>query len=241
MILLIAEDENDTLEYLEKKINWNSIGIVKVLTANNGRDALSLVLNEPVRILVTDIEMPIMNGLDLIKEINVQNVDVDCIVLTAFRNFEYAQKALKYSAVDYILKPIDPEELSRVVGEIANRRLHPPGEYTPKEILKAKQFMATNVLNTPTLDEICSAAGLSKNYFCSFFKKETGMSIWDFFTTLKIGKCKEYLHDFNLKVYEISLLLGYGNPSYLNKVFKAHEGITPNEYRKSLQKQMTFK
>ena len=240
MVLLIAEDEHDTLEYLEKVIDWKSIGINRILTAQNGKEALNVLENSHVDILLSDIEMPLVDGLSLIKTVNQNYDQIDCIILTAFREFDYIREALRNSVFDYILKPINEDELLKVIGRLVHQKINPHDSRENSEaIQRADSFIIENFDKNPSLDDICSAAGLSKTYFCNLYKKEKDMSVWNYITVLKIEKGKEYLHDFNLRVYEIAHLLGIENPSYFNRIFKSHVGVTPKEYRSSLNKHMS--
>lgn len=83
-----------------------------------------------------------------------------------------------------------------------------------------------------SLDEICGEIAVSKTYFCYLFKRETGMSFWNYLTSVRLRHAKELLETSELRSYEVALLVGYDNPSYFSKLFKKCEGISPNEYRR---------
>lgn len=82
-----------------------------------------------------------------------------------------------------------------------------------------------------SLDEICDEVAVSKNYFCYLFKRETGRSVWNYLTELRMECAKQLLENSNMKSYEIAFQVGYDNPSYFSKLFKKYENVTPNEYR----------
>lgn len=84
-----------------------------------------------------------------------------------------------------------------------------------------------------SLDDISNAISVSKNYFCYLFKREVGMSLWNYLTTVRLKYARKLLEETNLKAYEIAFQVGYDNPSYFSKMFKRQEGMTPNEYRDS--------
>lgn len=88
-----------------------------------------------------------------------------------------------------------------------------------------------------SLEDICNQIAVSKNYFCYLFKREVGISLWQYLTDLRLKKAKELLQKTDLKSYEISFQVGYDNPSYFSMLFKKYELMTPNEYRKQNQKQ----
>lgn len=88
---------------------------------------------------------------------------------------------------------------------------------------------------TLSLEEICAQVSVSKNYFCYLFKRETGMSIWNYLTEVRLKHAKELLKNTNMKSYEIAFAVGYENPSYFSKIFKKYENMTPNEYREQIK------
>lgn len=109
--VMLVDDEIFITEGLISIINWNQLGIEVVQTAQNGEEALQKFQDNPVDIIVTDINMPLKTGLELVKEINELNDKVKFIILSGYDEFSYAKKAIEYGVEDYILKPVDEEEL----------------------------------------------------------------------------------------------------------------------------------
>ncbi|MCQ5089892.1 AraC family transcriptional regulator [Ruthenibacterium lactatiformans] len=94
-------------------------------------------------------------------------------------------------------------------------------------------YLQENYDRNLSLEEICSALGVSRNYFCYLFKKETGQNLWAYLTDNRLAKAKELLRTTQDKTYAIAYQVGYDNPSYFSKLFKKGTGMTPNEYRKA--------
>jgi len=101
-------------------------------------------------------------------------------------------------------------------------------------ITRAKEYINSHFDENINLTNICKYAGVSKNYFCNLFKKETDKNIWDYLTDVRISNAKKLLESTDLKNYEISLKIGYEDPAYFSKLFKKITGLTPREYRKSI-------
>lgn len=109
--VMIVDDELLILDGLKKLIDWEKLGLNIVNTAVNGEDAVEKFISNPVDIIITDINMPKMNGLKLIKNIKNINSKTKFIILSGYDEFEYAKEAIPLGIENYILKPINEEEL----------------------------------------------------------------------------------------------------------------------------------
>jgi two-component system, response regulator YesN len=113
--LLIVEDEPSFREGILTMIDWESEGIHVIGAASNGRKALEMMDSELPDILLTDIQMPQMSGLELIEETQKREIDLIPVLLTGYSEFDYAQRALKLGVFDYILKPCNPKQVREVI------------------------------------------------------------------------------------------------------------------------------
>ena len=117
--VMVVEDEEFILQGILCINDWASMDMEVVHTAHNGKEALEKFREEPVDILLTDVEMPLMNGLELIGEIRKLSRRVRCLILSGYDEFEYARAALKMDVEEYILKPINEEQLDRALKQAA--------------------------------------------------------------------------------------------------------------------------
>ena len=115
---VIVDDEPLIVEGLVKAIEWNGFHIEIALATTDPLSALDYILEHPVHIVITDVSMPVMSGLQLIEKIKAAKPSLYAIVLSAYDNFEYARTALRYGAENYLLKPLDPGELSETIVQI---------------------------------------------------------------------------------------------------------------------------
>ncbi|MBS6196415.1 MAG: response regulator [Clostridiales bacterium] len=113
--VMLVEDEELILQGVRNIIDWEALSMDVVHMAHNGREALALWEKEPVDLVVTDVEMPVMNGLNLLKELRNRDKRVRFVILTGYDEFEYARKAIQLDVEEYILKPIDEEKLEEAV------------------------------------------------------------------------------------------------------------------------------
>jgi two-component system response regulator YesN len=116
--LIIVEDEDTAREGLRSLIDWESLGISITGMAANGIEALQLFDSNPVDLVLSDIRMPLMDGLQLVAEIRKRDKPVTCVLLSGYSDFEYAQQAIRAGVTDYILKPCAPEEIRTIFKKI---------------------------------------------------------------------------------------------------------------------------
>jgi two-component system response regulator YesN len=124
--------------------------------------------------------------------------------------------------------------LLNITSQVSKSLCKSQGREVNRLIQKAREYIAENYNQNITLEDICKAISVSRNYFCYLFKREMGEGIWDYLTRYRIEKSKELLRSSDLKNFEISYRIGYENPSYFSKMFKKYAGMTPQEYRSKL-------
>ena len=119
--VMLVEDEELILQGLRNILDWEALGLKVVHMAHDGLEALKMWEKEPVHIVVTDISMPEMDGLALLKKIREKEEQVRFIILTGYDEFDYAREAIRLEVENYILKPIDEEELERQLMETVQK------------------------------------------------------------------------------------------------------------------------
>ena len=113
--VLLIDDESSILEALSTEIHWQQLGVGTVLTAADGIQALEIMSRQAVNLLITDIQMPHMDGLTLIREVRTLYPDTHCILLTAYGEFEYARQAIQLGVENFLLKPLNREEMEETI------------------------------------------------------------------------------------------------------------------------------
>lgn len=250
-VILVVDDEKLTREGMVTTLGQR--GFTQVFQASNGRDAL-LILKEKgagtIDLMVTDIRMPMMDGLELLAELEKARVVVPTVVLSAHSDFSYAQKAIHYGVFEYLLKPIDPADLIRAVEKGLNREGGTPGgEIGLPEILRSSDFLeaAQNVwtpsirqaidyimahfARAPAVREVADAVGLNPSYFCTLFKEKTGYTFGDFLLQYRIWHAKKLLVLTDEKIYTVAAAVGYTTARYFAKAFHETVGMPPLEFR----------
>lgn len=243
MKLLIVDDEKMMKEYTKFVIQEENLPIT-VFEASNGEEAIALAEKLQPDVIFMDIKMPQVNGLEATEAIKQQQPSTNVIFLSAYDKFEYAQKALRLGAYDYLLKPIPPKDLKNLLKKLLDdqkqRQAAVPQEekqqeiYEDQVILKAKEYIEDHYHSKIHLQDVADHVGLSSTYFSKFFKQKTVVNFSNYLNQVRIQKSKELMRNPNLSLNEISYRVGYEDLSYFSIVFQRYEGITPTGYRKQL-------
>jgi two-component system, response regulator YesN len=247
---IIIDDEAWIRDGLSKHIGWERLGIQLVQVFEDGMDAIDYIREHPVDILLSDIRMPNMTGLELVATIREQSKvykelsRIKVIFLSGFGDFKYAQEALRLGAVDYLLKPSDVEEIeealakAKALGGDQEASLQDEGSMGKAEepasylIKMALNVMSSKFTEDIHLSEIADELCVTPNYLSRLFRQETGRSFSDYLSDLRMEKAIELLKSSKLKIYQIGDAVGYSNPRYFSEWFQKHTGMLPGDYRK---------
>lgn len=244
MNLLIADDEQYIRTSLTEDIDWCRYGFNLVGTAASGREVLEQIPLLKPEIILSDIMMPDLTGLELIKELRVQDSKIPVIFLSGWSSFDYAREALKYGASNYLLKPCPDEEIIEALLEIKNKLqdsgLEPAKEEPEKQphskkhvIQLACEWIHEDIINGSTLTYISERVNMNASAFSRLFHQEMGCSFKKYVTAVKINKAKKLLLETNIKIQHLAEQLGYVSTSHFVQVFSKNTGMTPGSFREN--------
>lgn len=255
--LVIADDEKNVLDGIADTINWNEYGIDVVGKARDGLELVQTAIDEKADIILTDIRMPQMDGLEAIKEIQKQLPDSEFVVITAFQEFEFAQKAIGLGVAGFITKPVLKMEViehivqakhkfkDRKIAKQALQAIEENKDLIMKEsrknisktpIERAIEYINEHINEGIMMTEVAEYMNMNSSYFSRYFKEGTGISFIDYVKKLKVERAKELLDTSNMKIHEVSDSLSYNSVQYFSTLFKTLTGLTPQEYRNRLAK-----
>lgn len=247
MKVVVIEDEILIREGLCKLMNRMFPEITISSTAGNGQEGLLCIKRDKPDFIITDIRMPVMDGLEMIAKMQEEGIFPKIIVLTAYSEFSYAQQAVKLGVYDYIIKPVVVQEFVRTIRKIQNlyeqEQKRTPDTMGSLENIISGILYGASVLDEGlesfldkkygiTLSEIADRLNLTQEYLGAQFHKELGENFSVYIRNYRLAKAKELLIGTQLKQYEIAEKVGYGDAKYFARVFKECVGISPAEYRK---------
>ena len=259
--LLIADDEKLEREALAELVQRRFEREVVLEVAENGRKAADTAVLWGADLILMDIEMPGMSGLDAARAVLAQRPSCRVIFVTAYSLFQYAHEAVHLGACDYLLKPVDPDELEasvrRAIRQIETERkleelaaAQPQPEQTETEeeaedapeegensqtalvMAHVRRYLDDNYMFDLSLDSVGEILHISPAYLSAQFKKYQKMNFLDCLTELRINAAKELLADPFRSSAEVASMVGYEDASYFARAFTTRTGMTPTQYRR---------
>lgn len=245
--ILVVEDEAPIREWVAYTISNISQEFNVVASACNGKEAYELAIKLKPQVIISDIKMPIMDGITLTKEIKSIMPNVEIVLLTNYEEFSYAKQAISCGVYEYLIKSdIRPKELKSLLEDINDKfkkyddNLYleidkiedkkQTDSYT-KSIKKAIEYIDLNYSNPISLSDIAKYVYLSPEYFSRLFKEEVGENFSTYLTIYRIEKAEYLIKNSNMKISEIANDVGYSNPGYFSKSYKKYKGVSPDEER----------
>lgn len=242
-------------EYLERtllrySIPWKDYGVEIAGEAGSGRELLAMLQKEQPDILFTDICMPYMDGLALSRAVRERYRNTDIVLLSGHGEFDYAKEAICIGVTEYLLKPVDREEVAMALEKIRKRRSAKAeassktpalrsGQPADREngsagiVERAARFIADSLSDgSLSLKTVAEHLFVNPSYLSRIFRQETGKTLTDYIMQLRIVQSTEYLRNTDLKAYEVAEKTGFNDCHYFSLCFKKCMGKTVQEYRR---------
>ncbi|MBQ7848520.1 MAG: response regulator [Clostridia bacterium] len=248
--VILVDDEQLILAGLSKVVRWADFGCEVVGTARDGREGLALIRRERPDIVISDIRMPNMDGLTMLAALRSEFPQMQLSVLTAYRDFDYAQRAINLGVCRYLLKPSKMDELNeairtmtdRIGGRTEERDAAPAEAETAQEAGEAGSFIVNAALEymRAHCTERISLAGVADNVYVSqwhlskLINRHTGQNFLELLNMMRIERAKVLLADPSLRIHAIAEQVGYNDVAHFSKSFKKITGRNPGEFRASL-------
>ena len=204
--VLIVEDEEMIRKGIVLTVDWAALDCVVVGEAANGLEGLEAARRLEPSLIITDLKMPQMDGIEMLRTLRAEGCNAYVIILTAYDNFSYAQSALRLGAVDYLLKPFHDGDLENAVNRLRSRldseTQDPVTLGTPRKgdkskyVLEAMAYISKHY-NEPDISvgTVALSLNISEGYLSHTFKKETDYTLLGYITRYRIHKAMELLKD----------------------------------------------
>lgn len=246
--IIVVEDEAPIRDWIAYTISNISNEFNVLASASNGKEAYELALNLKPKVIISDIKMPIMGGIELTKKIKEVFPDIYVILLTNYAEFSYAKEAISCGVYEYLVKSdIRPKELKEILDKVnesekeleKNKASRLQKENTlseskdgySKTIKKSIDYIHKNYKQHISLQDISNYVFLSHEYFSRLFKEEVGENFSSYLTNYRMKKAESLIKNTDMKISQIAIEVGYTNASYFSRSYKKFKGISPEDDR----------
>lgn len=231
----VLDDEYLIRKGIAKIIRENLYEIEMVDEYSSAQSFLEAMEELPPDLLITDIRMPGMNGLELIRIIRERKLNIEVIVLSGYDDFEYCRQAIQYHVYDYLLKPVDKRDFIKILRQYIEQKGDAPLEKVEGQqhitVREIKKYLRHNYQKPISMEQLGSHFFLNPNYISQLFKKETGVALFTYLSDLRMEMACIQLNDCTKRITEVAEAVGYSNPNRFTQAFKKKYGITPSQYR----------
>ncbi len=243
--VLLVDDEPIIVEGLSRSVPWENWNCEVVATAHDGIEGKAMIEQHSPNIVFMDICMPEMDGLQMMAAIKSQYPDMEVSILTGFRDFEYAQQAIRLGVTRFLLKPSNMDDIKEAIDTMCKNlekkhiSLNEPsnkaqahentcGNFIVKNALK---YIQENYQQKLTLSEVAEKTYVSQWHLSKLLNGQTGQSFSEILNHIRIEEAKKLLENPTLRIGDISESVGFLDLAHFSRVFKKQENISANEYR----------
>ena len=242
---IVVDDEEISRKGLATLVDWHSLGFEVVATFEDGREAISFLDAQKVDVVLSDIKMIDVDGIGIARHVAEHHPQTHVVLISAYRDFEYARQAIECRVDHYLLKPFRLAEVTevfqRIRSDLDSRGEDATGRGTGEwgsgdrgPVDKAIAYMRDHLSEPVSLDSVARHACLSPVYLSRLFRQKTGETYSSHLARLRVERASQLLRDRRIKVYEVCERVGYTDVRHFYKTFRRFLGVTPTEYRKDL-------
>lgn len=237
--VLIADDEDAIRNGIAKYVQLHTDRFDKIYLAQNGQAAVDMIFQNKPEIMILDMQMPIKDGIEVMREAGRADILPYTLVLSAYDEFRYCQQALRLGAKDYLLKPVRSSDILKMLldaaDEVFGKEVSVSAEHTAEKnqiVEMAKEYITEHYFEKISLSEVADKIGVTAGYLSTLFQKQMEKGFVDYLNEVRIERACTYLQQNYLKTYEIAYKVGFRDEKYFSKVFRKVKDCSPSDYRK---------
>lgn len=239
--VVLIDDERIIVEGLRKVVRWEEYNCGVAGTANNAASGAALIRQLRPHIVFTDIRMPDQDGLTMLAGLKSEFPEMQICVLTGYRDFNYAQEAIRLGVTRFLLKPSKMDEIDEALDAMTQKLEQlPPDEAEEHQagnfiVNQAIAYIELHFREKLSLQEVADYCYISQWHLSKQLNKYAGKSFYDVLNSVRIKAAKQLLADPKLRIGDICEMVGYSDTAHFARTFKKLEGVSANEYRNKLR------
>lgn len=264
MRVIVIEDEPLVIKGIILTTDWEKMDCEVVAQASNGFEGIEMFRKMNPDIIITDVRMPGLDGIEMIRKIKATDSHPEFIVISGYSDFEYARRAIQLGVKDFLVKPIDDSELESAISRACSA-LHDKhvintfqqnvsklddhqiqmvkecitpvgtGYENIDYVSRAVRFVTINFQSDISIKTVAESLYISASYLSRLFKLKMGKTFGDYLTYFRIKKACSFLKNPDIKIYRIANMVGYKDQRYFSVIFKKMVGMSPREFRDNLK------
>lgn len=242
---IFVDDEDYIRELFADLMDYKEYGFELAAVFPSAEQALAYIREgNHVDAVLTDIRMGDLSGIEFSEYIYQNALDIEVVIISGYKEFAYAQRAIKCNVFDYLLKPTSMEDFTNLFCSLKahldqkHEAVRPEEKEEPEEeeyyqniVRKVQDYIAENYASNVSLEEVAGQIGMNPAYLSRYFKQRTGNTFMEYVLQVRVNKAIELLKDSTIKVYEVGDQVGYKSMKHFYKVFKKITKVTPSQYR----------
>lgn len=237
--MIIVDDEYLTIEGMKLILDWSAYNIEISGTALSGREGIALAKSIRPDIILSDVKMFGMDGISMLDAIRKEGLQAKFIIMSGYKDFDYAQRAIEVGVESYLLKPVNKAHLEAIVQKMT-AQMKPEQKSEQKYDMQISQsrfgeiisYIDGHYCDDITLQKVSEKFYINSGYLSRRFKEETGESYVNYVTNKKMERAKSLLMNKDLSITEIASILSYKDINYFSALFRKTAGMPPQKYRK---------
>lgn len=243
--VVLIDDEAIIVEGLKQVVDWQGFGTTVVATASSAATGSAAIREHAPDIVFTDIKMPDSDGMTMLAGLRSEFPNLQITVLTGYRDFDYAQEAVRLGVTRLLLKPSKMDEINEAMRTMVqnldkanNRKTSVPTEDPATAssfiVRQALAYIDEHYTEKLTLQDLADHCYVSQWHLSKLLNKHTEKSFYDLLKAARLKEAKILLAEPSLTISDIAERVGYADIGHFSRVFKKQEGVSPNEYRNQL-------
>lgn len=246
--VVIIDDEPIIVEGISRMVPWDKFGCKIVATANDGVEGAEIIREQQPDILFSDIAMPGLDGLSMVAGLKSEFPNTEISILTGYRDFDFAQRAIRLGVTRYLLKPSNMDEIieaiEAMVSNLTAKHIVPEALETDTEeearadngagsfiVNNAIRYIEQNYAHKLTLSEVAEKTYISQWHLSKLLNRHMGQNFSEILNHVRIREAQKLLKDPSLRIGDIAEMVGFIDMAHFSRVFKKILGTSANEYR----------
>lgn len=236
--VIVVDDEKLITRNIAAKIQKTNPAFQVIALAYDGEQAYEMIKKDLPDVVFSDIKMPIMDGLTLLRKIRTHFPSIKMVMVSGYNDFELVRQALQQDAFDYLLKPLHQEDLEKVLQKLENQLwaaqqsfARPEGASGADIVRQVLAYLQENYDKDTEFTQIAESYHVSAAYLTKIFKEQVGMTPSRYRNEYRIGIAKELLVKTDLSMRAIAEKAGFTDQFYFSKIFKKLTGESPAQFR----------